>query len=61
MSQMKQVWYKWRNNALILELAPDNWICLCLTEQIKPQHIISEDSLDDDEPRKGKPRPFLFT
>lgn len=28
---------------------------LCLTEQIKPQHIIGEDSLDkDDEPRKGE-------
>lgn len=28
---------------------------LCLTEQIKPQHIVGEDSLDkDDEPRKGE-------
>lgn len=45
-----------------LELAPDDRICLRLTEQIKPQHIISEDSLDnDDEPRKGKLRPSLLT
>lgn len=28
---------------------------LCLTEQIKPQHIVGEDSLDnDEEPRKGE-------
>lgn len=28
---------------------------LCLTEQIKPQHIVGEDSLDnDDEPRKSE-------
>lgn len=30
---------------------------LCLTEQIKPQHIVGEDSLDnDEEPRKGERR-----
>lgn len=31
---------------------------VCLTEQIKPQHIVGEDSLDnDDEPRtKGELR-----
>lgn len=30
---------------------------LCFTEQIKPQHIVGEDSLDnDDEPLKGKLR-----
>lgn len=28
---------------------------LCFTEQIKPQHIVGEDSLDnDDMPRKGE-------
>lgn len=28
---------------------------LCLAEQIKPQHIVGEDSLDnDDEPRQGE-------
>lgn len=28
---------------------------LCPTEQIKPQHIVGEDSMDnDDEPRKGE-------
>lgn len=32
-----------------------NETALCLTEQIKPQHIVGEDSLDnDDEPRKGE-------
>lgn len=30
---------------------------LCFTEQIKPQHIVGEDSLDnDEEPRKGERR-----
>lgn len=34
---------------------------LCLTEQIKPQHIVGEDSLDnDEEPRKGERRYAWF-
>lgn len=58
LSPMKQVPFL----GVLLELAPVYWTCLCLTEQIKPQHIISEDSLDnDDEPRKGKLRAILFT
>uniref|UniRef100_A0A669EXK6 Phospholipase A2 n=1 Tax=Oreochromis niloticus TaxID=8128 RepID=A0A669EXK6_ORENI len=28
-------------------------VASCPTEQIKPQHIVGEDTLDDDEPRKG--------
>lgn len=57
------VWLKfckvaWLNKSLDAVL-PCIWIKLtnvasCPTEQIKPQHIVGEDTLDDDEPRKGE-------
>ncbi len=36
-------------------------VVLCPTEQIKPQHIVGEDSMDnEDEPRKGELRCEFF-
>lgn len=60
---MSNNWTKafWQVQCLLFGINEINKILLNLTEQIKPQHIVGEDSLDnEDGPRQGELRYVWF-